>query len=720
MKYRDYLKKTSPAHPVGIVAENRSRERAPTSCQTKLWTSDPGNDQVRKRNDKKILKKRKMAGKWLVTKNPLKTFGLRDIGEAFKSKDLVSGLVRESIQNALDAKAHESDLVTVKFGYRDINPNEIPGASKLREVFELCRDFPERSTSEKEFFENGLKILGNAHGSLGMFSISDYGTCGLTGARTNANGSRFKGLVMTSGAGNDDGRRGGGFGLGKDVMYLASELRTIFFSTIENDDGYAAHMGVGCLATFNYAPLGGNPQADRNIFFCSDNYDPENTDAGPAIPGIIKFSNRKPGEYGTDMYIPGFKIKKNVDQLSAEILGEVLKSFVVAVADGALEVVLPTECKVSKDNLGQMVDWYKTFGKPSKDKELISELYELTQKPWIHSESINLPLDKNFPAKSFDYKFIRSDSNINKCFVTREKGMVVHTIKNVCGTSSAIGFIVVRDAELNSAFKKMENASHNRFEAVDGRIPNKDERKVAKMQLSALEDNARLWAEAEAGVKIDETTDAVLPDELNELMDACSGRFTIGEIKVNTRKKIELSGVRVKKHKHKNTKVAQAIPANITDNENDDAENEPGVQINDGVNLRARGNPVNSKKPSASDEPEANGFVLRENGLTPLVFYAVGKPETGKYRVSFKVPRTMEKVCACFSSTAENDGREVLLVKSAKATSNGLPIATAPDLKNTAVAFENVSAGQIIDAEIEFDVAHYCYMEIRYYEKKNV
>jgi hypothetical protein len=54
------------------------------------------------------------------------------------------------------------------------------------------------------------------------------------------------------------------------------------------------------------------------------------------------------------------------------------------------------------------------------------------------------------------------------------------------------------------------------------------------------------------------------------------------------------------------------------------------------------------------------------------------------------------------------------------ATCGGVPIAAWPDLENTVVAFENVVAGQVIDAELEFDVSHYCYAEVRYYEKKNV
>lgn len=659
-----------------------------------------------------------MSGKWLITRNPLKTFGLNDLGEAFRSRDIVPALVRESIQNGLDAKRDDAPFVTMKFGYDRIDPNEIPGALDVKRVFTLCRDFPERSRTERRFFEKGLELLGNVTGKIGMLTISDYGTCGLRGAKTNANGSRWKGLVMTSGAGNDDGSRGGGFGLGKEAMYLASELRTIFFSTIDDTDKFAAHMGVGCLASFNNPRFDGNQQADRNIFYCSENYDPEKDGSVPSIPGVIKFSNRQPGDYGTDVYIPGFEVESDVEALSAAILGEVLKSFMVAVDEGTLVVALPNEKRVSRDNLGDMVDWFKHFA-TAGDRALVSELFKLTKAEWKHSDQIVVGVGvDNFLAGAFDYKFIPSESNVNQCFVTREKGMVVHTIKNVCGSTSAIGFVVVRNGMLNPVFKAMENARHDRFEVSNGRFPNKENRRVAKMRLDKLQECATQWSEKEAGIEIVDSTAAVLPDELDELMEACAGQFTVEAVKAKTGQRPGIGAVRVKRHKHKNTRVAEAVPAHVNGPVDDDAF-DPGVnQGNGGKRGRNRGNPLPTKKRGDRNSPEANGFVLHP--LENPVFYASGSADSGKYKFAFRVPRDKELVCVCFSSTAENDGRESLPVKSVSATCAGAAVPSAPALSGTVAAFRNVKAGQLIESEIEFDVAHYCYAEVRYYEKKNV
>lgn len=663
-------------------------------------------------------------GKWLTVPNPLRTYGLHDLGENFKTQDIIPSLVRESIQNSLDAKDETSDCVVIKFGYRRIDPYELPDALNLKRIFQYCLDFPSRSKSERNFFKKGLALLGDTQNKIGMLTISDYGTCGLCGAKTNAEGSRWKSLVMTTGAGNDDGSRGGGFGLGKDALYLASALRVVFFSTIERSDNYAAHMGVGCLATFRNPNFESeNKQADRTIFYCSDNYNTKTMES-PSIPGPIKFSDRQPNEYGTDIYIPGFEAATDKDELSAAILGEVLRSFIVAIENKTLLVVLPNDKEVSACNLGAMVDWYKNSAasKRDKDKALVEALYKLSTKPWKYSSLVRTGMDcPNFPEKALCYKFIRSDPEFNRCLVTREKGMVVHMLKDICGTTSVIGLVRIIDAELNAAFKKMENARHDRFETPTTRFPDKDERKRAKAQLDELRKCAEQWSEQEAGVAIADMTDAVLPDELDELFDICAGQFNIDGVKSRSSKTSGISDwkPRVKKHKRKNTKTTQAVPANITNEEEDDDANiESGVQTGNGHNQRKRGNPVNNRNRGNPNAPETNGFVLK--ALPDPVFYATGDAKSGRYKFLFRVPKSKAKVCACFSSTAENDGREALLVKSVHATSMGQPISAAPDLENTVVSFENVSQGQIIEAEVEFDVAHYCYAEVRYYEKKNI
>ena len=93
---------------------------------------------------------------------------------------------------------------------------------------------------------------------------------------------------------------------------------------------------------------------------------------------------------------------------------------------------------------------------------------------------------------------------------------------------------------------------------------------------------------------------------------------------------------------------------------------------------------------------------------------------SGLYRFSFTPPKDKAKICFCFSSTTETDSREGLMVRSVSAKSSDGGVAAYADLGDTVVSFENVKAGHSIEADIEFAVDHYCYAEIRYYEKKNI
>ncbi len=159
--------------------------------------------------------------KWLsISNGGLGETGLRDMGNAFNDKALLSSLVRESVQNSLDAKRNGAAKVTMEFCYHKINPYEIPDVYRLRQIFGFCKQFV-TSKLEKDFFENGMnKILCGSGGkkSLGILRISDHGTIGLTGLGNYSKNGRFRGLVTRMGMGNDDASRGGNFGVGKPFL----------------------------------------------------------------------------------------------------------------------------------------------------------------------------------------------------------------------------------------------------------------------------------------------------------------------------------------------------------------------------------------------------------------------------------------------------------------------------------------------------------------------
>lgn len=160
--------------------------------------------------------------------------------EFFKMQDLVDALVRESIQNSLDARRSRAP-VRVRFCFRS-------GAQALH------------AEAAQQYFA-GLRehLPGNAPGAgepVPYLLIEDFGTRGLTGdpavdpelsgdEETRNDFYYFWRNVGRSKKGDDDRGR---WGLGKSVFTVASRIRTIFGLTLR-EDRRALLLGQSVLKT---------------------------------------------------------------------------------------------------------------------------------------------------------------------------------------------------------------------------------------------------------------------------------------------------------------------------------------------------------------------------------------------------------------------------------------------------------------------------------------
>ena len=661
---------------------------------------------------------------WLSTKGGLNEYGLKGMGAVFMNNDRITSLVRESVQNSLDAKRNDAELVSMEFAYLKVDENSFPGRLRFLEILNCCKNFV-KSKVEKDFLESGRVALGSmgTHPQLGILRISDHGTIGLTGMEDYNENGRFRGLVTRMGMGNDDGSRGGNFGVGKQALFLASKIHTVFFSSIDNT-GYAGHMGVAKLSSFLDKKLGDGAdgkglRADSTIYYCNSSFDAEEQTGNPVICGQFGLAKRDKDDFGTDVFIMGFDPNKDELKFSNSILTVLLTEFVVSIEEGKLAVTLPDGFRVDKNNIGKAYEKFVKNKPGKKDLREVTSYVDLLSREWKSSPMLPVaPSIPSFPAGAIQYKFIKSDED-NFCRITREKGMFVHTVKNVCGNSGCIGIAVIRDKSLNATFKNMENESHLEFKVTDQRFPDEDQFARAKARLKALEDFLRKCANDEVGSKIEKQMAARLPDELEELMNICAGQVAVNEVKGKNGPTGKIAGTRVKRRRHKPRSAVQATSAGIDRGDTTTDTEEPGIQ-NTGKksNHGKHANPGGDKNVNPAS-PEANGYAMRALEIAP-VFYASGAAESGRYKVSFTVPRSRAKVCLCFSATTETDSQERLDVKSVSATDvNGVAIPCSIDLGGTAIAFDNVEKGAVINAEIEFDVSYYCYSQVRYYEKKN-
>lgn len=166
--------------------------------------------------------------------------------ETFKGSPY-PGIARECSQNSLDAAARMPDgssaPVHLVFRLMSVEASEIPGLSELKSTLKTCLSQWKEQKKEKEFFERAVKVTEQTR--IPVLSIEDYGTTGLIGPAIK--GRPFHALVKSSGVSQKaDTDAGGSFGIGKNAAFAISSLRTVFYSTLynEEEEGFA-HLAQG-------------------------------------------------------------------------------------------------------------------------------------------------------------------------------------------------------------------------------------------------------------------------------------------------------------------------------------------------------------------------------------------------------------------------------------------------------------------------------------------
>lgn len=144
--------------------------------------------------------------------------------------NLLDLLVRESVQNSLDAACSSTEPVRVDFSF-----HECP-AEGIRQLLELNED-----------------VLGRYAERSRMLQIRDTGTTGLTGdvgGKRRGPGQNLVKLVfeiLKSHQANEGAETGGSWGLGKTIYYRIGIGLVFYYSRIRKDDGHFQERLVACL-----------------------------------------------------------------------------------------------------------------------------------------------------------------------------------------------------------------------------------------------------------------------------------------------------------------------------------------------------------------------------------------------------------------------------------------------------------------------------------------
>ena len=146
-----------------------------------------------------------------------------------------AALVRESIQNSLDAVLDEEEPVVVCFEYRTLDRHDYQNFFNITDNISACREYYRANKSANAIYPAMLDYL-NSTNEIGFIRVSDFNTKGMD-YEDGATDKTFYAFVRAAGVSVKQAEgAGGSFGFGKGAFFVMSPINTLFVSTCNKDN----------------------------------------------------------------------------------------------------------------------------------------------------------------------------------------------------------------------------------------------------------------------------------------------------------------------------------------------------------------------------------------------------------------------------------------------------------------------------------------------------
>ncbi len=307
-------------------------------------------------------------------------------GEFFHLTEPSEAIVREVIQNSLDAGKPGENAVRLCFTFGTVN------IENVRNVYfkDLERHLRECNLLPPDYSD---------FGHIRFLTIEDFGTTGLdgdTGEKQRPQGrSNFYNFWWCEGKSKKSGREAGRWGLGKTTIHLSSKLRSFWGLTKRQDDSRVLLMGKALLKTHRID----NRVYDYYAYFAEKDFKPL-ADERPIQDLKEKFSISRKNEFGLSLVIP----MPNDEITASSVTRSVILHYFYAIMQGILEVeIRESNCDINLNsqnliNIASSQCWEGTSWEETNVLELLqfinnvrhnTDIIELrqTNKPEITEES---------------------------------------------------------------------------------------------------------------------------------------------------------------------------------------------------------------------------------------------------------------------------------------------------------------------------------------------
>lgn len=325
-------------------------------------------------------------------------------GMAHFTGDRETSIIREAIQNSLDAEAPDSaGPVTVNFQHKMLDADVLAVDSLARHI-QYAIDSPHNEEKYRPIFERAQLLMGGGGGTIASLCITDSNTIGAIDINHNDRPTFWDTLIKGEGLTNKPQKNAAGsFGIGKFASFVATPLRTVLYCTAFLGNKHLEHRFMG--KTILVSHKGKSGILYKRVGYLGDGFESIKNEK---VPGSLKLN-----EPGTSIYIPGYSFANDdFDQWEKEGVDIVLSNYFHAIIHHGLEVNVGD----SKIN----INTYKSYLKDVKNKKFQDYI----------RVSLDTPVDHRVVPDVGDISIrieVDKDNRNKEIALVRDAGMLITT-----------------------------------------------------------------------------------------------------------------------------------------------------------------------------------------------------------------------------------------------------------------------------------------------------
>ncbi|OYP61237.1 hypothetical protein [Prevotella sp. P3-122] len=392
-------------------------------------------------------------------------------------------LIRESIQNSLDAVEDKTRPVTVSFDYREFSGLEFPEFFTLKEHIQGCLDkYPNDENAKKLF----IPMLDNFSGflrsdqNIGYLRIVDSNTTGMHYDVTDPK-SAFNAFISEGIVSKPNGA-GGAFGFGKAVFWMLSPISTVFVSSKTDDE--VNFEGQSKLCT-HYIEDGHD--LSPNGLYDTDGKGEVITDE-TKIPEYFR-----PKQKGTSVFVLG--VKYISDEIKNELIEAVLRNFWMAIYRNKL-IVKIEDVTIDKEHLSDLMNAHFDLAN-TKKKEIFEynprfffNIIEKAEDGIDGYKVINDSVEMNGKQCPVLLYLHKQQDAAGQFVFMRSPLMTVYSEK-FSSCKGADGVFICESEDGNNHLREMEDCSHDSWSRPNYEARGNTPSIVATHSLNAIKDLIR-------------------------------------------------------------------------------------------------------------------------------------------------------------------------------------------------------------------------------------